>query len=143
MKHKTLTNWLLINSILIFAVGVYMTFFKDTTIYVFKPLVETVFWPDAVVNNIGTQHFRSFIYSLCGVIMVVWGLLMFSVVKNAVAKNEKWAIDALLVSVLVWFPIDEFFSIKYEVWYNAIFNTPLFLSLIIPLALLRYQLKNK
>lgn len=143
MKHKTLINWLSINSLLIFVVGIYMAFFKDTSVYVFKPLVETVFWPDAVISDTGTQHFRSFIYSLCGSIMILWGILMYFVVKNAVAKNEKWAIDALLISTLAWFPIDEFFSIKYEVWYNAIFNTPLFLSLIIPLVILRYQLKNK
>jgi hypothetical protein len=139
MKQKTLTNWLLIDSILIVAVGLYMTFLKDSSLFIFKPLVDSYFWPDAIVTDTGTQVFRSFIYSLCGIVMTIWGVIMYFVVKNAVAKNEKWAINALLMAVLVWFPIDEFFSSYYGVWVNAIFNIPFFLTLIIPLAILRIQ----
>ena len=143
MKQKSLINWLVIDSILIMVVGLYMAFLKDSPLFVFKPLVDPYFWPDGIVSDLGTATFRSFIYSLCGVVMLVWGIIMFYVVKNAVAKLEAWAVNALIVSTCVWFPIDEFFSVQCGVWVNAIFNIPFFLILIIPLVLLEIQIKKK
>jgi hypothetical protein len=143
MKQKTLINWLVIDSILIMVVGIYMAFLKDSPLFVFKPLIDPYFWPDGIITDPGTAVFRSFIYSLCGVVMLVWGIIMYYIVKNAVAKHEIWAVNALIVSTCVWFPIDEFFSVKYSVWVNAIFNIPFFLILIIPLVLLKIQIKNK
>lgn len=47
-------------------------------------------------------------------------------------KKEKWAWNCLVVGLLVWFVLDTSISLNYKVYFNAVFNTALLISAILP-----------
>jgi len=129
-------KWLLFDSFIIIAVGVYIAFLKNTPLFIlFDAPIDLVFWGNGIIDT-GTVLFKGFIYSLLGVLMIVWGIQLFFIIKFALRKKEKWAWFCIFISVIVWFPIDETFSIYYGVYFNAIFNIPFLLLLLIPLILI-------
>lgn len=141
-KFKFQYNWLIINSILIIAIGLYIALLKSTSLFLFDDLLNHYFWDKNYDFPEGTIRFGNFLYSLMGAVMTVWGIIMYKLTKHAIKNKEKWAWDAILISILVWFPIDEFFSIYYKVYFNAIFNIIFLATLIIPLIGIKKYLTN-
>ncbi len=128
-------RWLLIDSFIIVTVGIYIAFLKDTPLFIlFNAPIDPVFWKNGIIDNPAVL-FKGFIYSILGAVMIVWGIQFFFILKFAFARQQKWAWYCILVSLIVWFPIDEFFSIYYGVYFNAIFNILFLLLLLIPLLL--------
>ncbi len=126
-------KYLLIISYVILVIGVYVAFFKTTILYKpFNLLIDPVFWPDGIQNE-GTILYKYFVYSLMGVCMMVWGIFLYQIIKNAYDSHKKWVWKTILITTVVWFLIDESFSIIYKVYYNAIFNVILFIAIIIPI----------
>jgi hypothetical protein len=85
----------------------------------------------------GSALFKSFAMSLLGALMAMWGILLFGIIRHAFANGELWAWNSILYSTISWFVIDEFFSIYYQVFANAIGNIPLLFLLIFPLVATR------
>jgi len=134
-KFNFYYNWLLIDCYLVIFVGLFMAFMKSTPLFIFDKILNPYFWNDGIVNDAGTLVFQKFTYSLLGACMAVWGVLMLFILKNSFIKKERWARNSILFSLLVWFPIDEFFSFYYGVYFNAIFNIPFLLLILVPLVL--------
>ena len=132
-------KWLLFDCYMVIFVGLFIAFMKATPLFIFDKLMNPYFWEAGKSIDTGTLEFQKFTYSLLGACMSVWGILMLFIMKNSFIKRERWARNSLLFSLLVWFPIDEFFSIYYGVYFNAIFNIPFLLMLLIPLLLTRKE----
>ena len=132
----------LITAGLFVVMGIYMALCKDTILFApFASLIHPVFWKDALPDT-GTIAFRSFMYSLAGAMMTVWGIQMGAIAQFALRKKEKWAWIALAVSCAVWFLIDESFSAYYGVWMNVIGNLSVLILQVVPLYLTRESLKG-
>jgi hypothetical protein len=136
------TRWLSIISIFITLAGIIMAFLKDSILLnVLNSLFNPIFWPSNSVDA-GSILFKDFVISLLGALMAMWGVLLFGIVRNAFRKKQLWAWNTILFSTLMWFCIDEFFSVYYNVWVNAFGNILLFVLLIFPLAMTRNQMKR-
>lgn len=132
-------KWLLFDSVLTIATGLYIALLKDTPLFVFDEFLNTYFWTNTESITQGTQTFMNFCYSLMGVSMACWGVLMYFIVKHPFAKREKWAFQSIVTSIFLWFLIDESFSIYYGVYFNALFNLPFLMMFAIPLFLIRNE----
>jgi hypothetical protein len=142
MKNfKFYYNWLIAVMVAMIATGIYMAFFNQSEFFIFRYIVNTPFWGIGKEPDIAALHFQGFIYGLTGAVMIAWCSLMLMVIKHAFKKQQLWAWQAILVSVLAWFQIDEIVSIYYKVYLNAIFNLLLLLLIIIPLMLSRKYFK--
>ncbi|MBN1524261.1 MAG: hypothetical protein JW904_07265 [Spirochaetales bacterium] len=132
-KTKFFSNWLVITSIIIMVMGLYMALCNTTPLFApMNAITDPVFWPNGIQDS-GTISFKSMIFSLAGAMLTVWGIYLFFISHFAFRKGEQWAWVSILTATVVWFAIDETFSVYYLIYGNAIGNIPLFLMLIIPL----------
>lgn len=103
------------------------------------PLMQ-VFWtpfigsasPDPV-----TRDMLDLVLGILGAIMASWAALMLSITWHPLRRGEPWAWTALFVGVVIWFLIDEFTSVRFAVWANAIGNVVLLVWFLVPLFVLR------
>lgn len=141
-KVEFYTRWLSVLSIIISIAGFAMAFLKDSILLeILNSLFNPIFWPKNTMDE-GTIQFKYFTISLLGALMAMWGAMLFGIVRNAFRKNELWAWNTILISTLIWFSIDEFFSIYCRFWANALGNLVLFIALVFPLIMTR-KLMNK
>lgn len=142
MKNfKFLTSWLIADACFVTLTGAFICFFNSSSFFIFNPLINPAFWADGVIPDSGSKDFMEFSYNLLGVIMMVWGILLLFILKNSFSKKEKWAWNSIFVSLMVWFPVDEFFSLYHKVYYNAIGNLFFLAIFIIPLLLIKSSFK--
>lgn len=142
-KFNLYKKWLIIDSVLLIFVGLYITFLKETRLFLFDDFINRYFWDEQEIPLEGSIRFLNFLYSLFGVVMIIWGIMMYFLVRHPFSKKEKWAWNVLMISILVWFPIDEFYSLFYGVYFNSIFNIPFLLMILIPLLLSRRAFTSK
>ena len=142
MKNfKRLTNWLIIDAYIVILVGAFICFFNSSSFFVFNTLINPSFWPNGVIPDAGTKAFMMFNYNLLGVMMMVWGVFILFILKNSFVKREKWAWNSIFFTLILWFPIDEFFSIYHRVYNNAIGNLFFLAIFLIPLLATKKQME--
>lgn len=118
--------------------GLIMALFYQTPL--FRPLesgISSVFWPSPVEITPAIKAYSAFLIGLLGSLMAAWGTSMAFVIHYAFKKQERWAWNCLLASLLAWFLIDESFSIAGGVIINAVFNLVFLAALLIPLLFTR------
>ena len=72
-------------------------------------------------------------------------LLLFIILMISVfgyKQGEKWIWNSLFIGILIWFVIDQGFSIAFGVYMNAINNCILFILLITPVIFFRKYFYN-
>ena len=144
MKHfETYKKWLIIDSIIIMLIGIYVAFFKETKLFIFDNFLDQYFWSGNDMPLNGSINYLSFIYSIMGAVMLLWGILMYYIVKIPFGKKELWSWKALTICIIVWFAIDEFFSLHYGAVFNAAFNIPFLIIIITPLLLSKKAFNEK
>lgn len=132
-RTEFFTKWLAVASGVVIAVGLYIALLKTTPLFApFDAMIDPVFWPAGEIGEAALQ-FKYFIFSLLGVFMAGWGIQLLFITLFAFRKRQRWAWWSIMVSVVLWFGIDEFFSLYYGVYHNALLNIPFFLMLMIPL----------
>jgi hypothetical protein len=130
-------RWLLLVGVIMALFGIGLAVFKNTLLsFLVNDLFSHTFWPNTITDE-GTARFKDLILSLCGAMMATWGILLFGIINNAFKKRELWAWNTVFISTCVWFTIDEFFSVYYHVWLNAVGNIPFLIMLIVPLVMTR------
>lgn len=137
ISFKKLYYWLLIDSIIVILCGAFICFFNSTSIFIFNDLINHYFWPDGIIPNVGTEKFMYFNYNLLGLLMIIWGMFILFILRNSFLKKEKWAWQSIFYTFVMWFLIDEFFSLYHGVYFNALFNLIFLGVFIIPLLLSR------
>lgn len=126
-------KWLLYLTLLIVVFGLLMTLLSQSA--VFEPMnrqINDTFWQTTPVSG-ATIQFQQWIYGVLGATMTGWGILMYFVVKNPFKNREKWAWNALLVAIVIWYCVDTSISIYSKVYFNAVFNTVLLILTLFPL----------
>lgn len=94
--------------------------------------LDRPFWPDGPDD--AARRFQTFVYGVTFATMAGWGVLGAFVAANPLADREAWAWWALVVSVVVWYPLDTGRSLRHGVRVNAVGNTILLGLVAIPLA---------
>lgn len=73
------------------------------------------------------------IYGVLGAVLVGWMLLMLAVVRGPLRRRERWAWNAVSLSMTVWFLADTTFSLAIGFATHALFNIGFAVAVAIPL----------
>jgi hypothetical protein len=65
------------------------------------------------------------------------------VTRNAFARRERWARNAIVASLVVWFPLDTIASAAAGVWVNVWFNVAALMALTPPLVATRAAFRGE
>lgn len=141
-KFRLSVLWLKIVSILFAVFGAILALLNQTVIFnvAFNHQINPVFWTDSELTT-ETIFFQRWIYGLLGATCLMVGILIFFIVKNSFARNEKWAWNCLFIGLIAWFIIDTPISIYFRVYFNVVFNIVLFLAVLLPLILTKKEFK--
>lgn len=83
---------------------------------------------------VGAASLRRWLYAVEGSTLVALGVLGLAVARTAFRRRERWARNALAVSVGLWFPLDTAVSLAHGVVENALLNVAIALMLLLPVA---------
>lgn len=126
--------WLFVVAVVIAVFGVLMAFLNQTAVFeVFNREINFVFWPTGEVGR-EVPEFQSWVYGVWGATVAGMGIFAAYVAHYPFARKEKWARQCLAVGTVVWFVLDTSISLAFGVVFNALFNTVIFLLIVVPLA---------
>ncbi|MFC1718730.1 hypothetical protein ACFL6S_34075 [Candidatus Poribacteria bacterium] len=136
-KFSFWLRWLLVVGVTICIFGIIMAFLSGTVL--FKPLnsqINPVFWDTKDVDG-AVKGYQQWIMGVLGATMTSWGIFVLFIVHYPFRNKEKWSWNCLIAGLLVWFFIDNSISLYFRVYFNAIFNTILFVLVMLPLVFTR------
>lgn len=123
--------------------GLSLALFNQTSFFdlLFNNNINPVFWGDMKVSS-EVIHFQQWVYGVMGATCAGWGVIIYFIVNNAFKKKEIWAWNSILVGIIMWFIFDESISLYFKVYFNAIFNLALIISIFLPLIFTRCYFRN-
>jgi hypothetical protein len=131
---KFWTVWLMVAAFTMSAFGVLMFLFVGTPLLGgLTQQIDQAFWSAGPVAA-GLLQYQRWVYGVWGATVTGFGVLAALVGGNAIARQERWARDALGVALLVWYLMDTIVSLTFRVWVNAAINTVVFALFALPLA---------
>ena len=133
-------RWLFIVGLLISVFGIMMAFFTGTVLFeLFDNQINPVFWGTNEIAE-ATKSFQRWSYGVTGSAMASWGIFVAFIAHYPLRRKERWAWNCLLVGLLVWFLVDTFITLKFQVYFNAIFNVGLLALVLLPLIFTRMEM---
>lgn len=130
-------RWLLVISSVIVIFGIFMAVFNQSPIFdLFNQQIDPVFWGDDSTPGAYAQ-FQGWVYGVLGSTMAGWGLMLSFLVQNPFQRREKWAWNAIAISLGFWYLLDTAISLYFGVNFNALFNTLLLIMVLIPMTFSR------
>jgi hypothetical protein len=130
-------RWLLVAADLLILFGIVMTFLNNTVLFsLFNTQINPIFWGTAEMPTAAAQ-FQGWIYGVAGAILIGWGIFMAFIAYYPFKQREKWAWNCILTGMLVWYLIDTFISLQFNVVFNAISNTVFLIIFLLPLIFTR------
>ncbi len=130
-------RWLFVIALVVSVFGAVLAFFGGTALFEpFDRQINPVFWGPADIGA-ETRAFQQWNYGVVGAALASWGVLVAFLAHYPFRNKEIWAWNGLFVGLLLWFVIDTSASLKFGVYFNALFNTGLLVLLLLPLALTR------
>jgi hypothetical protein len=130
-------RWLLILGVIIVVFGVALAFLYSTPLFdIFRTQIDPAFWAAGELTG-GTVPFQQWVYAVLGATMAGWGVCIAFIAAVPFKRREKWAWNCLALAVSLWFVIDTFLSWRFGAMFNVVFNTLIFLAVLVPLLLSR------
>jgi len=96
------------------------------------------FWNSSTVPNQVAPYHR-WIFAVLGSTMAAWSFLAGCLVLIPFREKKRWAFVALSLSLLLWFPVDTWFSVSLSVWPNVLVNVVAMAGMGLPLWLMRRE----
>lgn len=142
-KFSMWVVWLNIVCIIFVLFGLSLALFNQTSFFnfLFNNNINPVFWGDMELSS-EILHFQQWVYGVMGATCAGWGIIIYFIVNNAFKKKEIWAWNSILVGIIMWFVFDESISLYFKVYFNAIFNVALIISIFLPLIFTRRYFRN-
>ena len=132
-------RWLFVFSLIVVVFGLGMALLNRTPLFaVFDSQVNPVFW-GANPLPIGVSSFQGWAYGVLGATMAGWGVFLALIARYPFRNRERWAWDALLMGLSLWYLTDTGLSLYFGVVFNAIFNTAIFVLAMLPLLFTRQE----
>jgi hypothetical protein len=130
-------RWLMGVGVIIVAFGLFMAFFNQTPVFnLFNRQVNPVFWGTGMAP-VEAGRFQNWAYGVLGATMAGWGVFFLFLAGQAFRRRERWAWNAILAGVLLWFVVDEYISVASGVYFNAAFNLVIVVLIGLPLIFTR------
>ena len=135
-------RWLLVVSWIIVLFGLAMALLNTTPIFdLMNDRINPVFWRGGPVPYTSALFVR-WIYGVLGATVAGWGVFMVFIARFPFYRQERWARDAILVGVLLWYVVDTSISLYFKVAFNAALNTTLFIMAMVPVVMTRQAFKD-
>ena len=132
-------RWLFVFSLIITIFGLGVALFSRTPLFVVvDSLINPNFWK-ANPLPIGVYEFQGWIYGVLGATMAGWGVFLAFIARHPFQARERWAWNAILFGLSLWFVTDTSISLYFGVAANAIGNIGFFLLGILPLIFTRRE----
>lgn len=131
-------HWMLAISVIFVAFALMLAFLYDTAL--FKPMDDQItpaFWSSHHEITPAMHDYQRWVLGVSGAVMASWGVLLAFILRCPFKQKEPWAWNSVAGALLVWFVVDESFSLYFEVYFNAILNLGLLLAVGLPLILTR------
>ena len=131
-------KWLVIVSAVMIILGLIIAFLNQTSLfnYFFNEQINSAFWHNNKLSP-DLLSFQSWIYSVLGATLIGWGVFLLFITFYAFKGKQKWSWNCILLGICSWYAVDTTISISFEVYFNAVFNTILFLAVGTPLLFTR------
>jgi hypothetical protein len=134
-------KWLFGVGIAIAVFGVLITLTSGTALFnLFNQQINPAFWGSNPVEA-SASVFQQWVYGILGATLAGWGIFVIFIAQYPFLKKEKWSWNCLVAGLLTWFILDTFLSLTYRVYFNAIFNTVIFILAMLPVVLTRKEFK--
>ena len=119
--------------------GVLMALFSGTSLFdLFNRQIDPAFWGANAVGDAARQ-FQHWLYGVWGATIAGWGIILTYIAHYPFTKRERWAQNALVFGLAVWFVLDTSLSLQYKVYFNAAFNMVLLILVGLPILLTRNE----
>ena len=128
-------KWLLFVGIYLVFFGLFLTFFSQSGLmnFLFNQHIDPTFWTTSELPD-NAFKFQGWIYGVLGAVVAGWGTLIAFWAHYPFKTLERWAWNGLALGTVIWYIPDTAISAMYGVTFNVVFNTLLFLILVLPLA---------
>jgi hypothetical protein len=125
-------KWLLGVGVVIAVFGAAMTLLSATPLFdLFNRQIDPAFWGSNPVGE-SAKGFQQWIYGVWGATIAGWGIFVAFMARYPFRNKERWVWNCLVTGMLVWFVLDTSLSIYYKVYFNAAFNTVLWILAMLP-----------
>ena len=132
-------RWLFVFSLVVVIFGLGMATLNRTPLFaIFDSQVNPVFWGTGPLPP-GVDPFQGWAYGVLGATMAGWGVFLAFMAHYPFRQRERWAWNALLLGLSLWYLTDTAISLYFGVVFNALFNTAIFILAILPLFFTRQE----
>jgi hypothetical protein len=132
-------RWLFVFSLIVVLFGLGMALLNRTSLFaIFDSQVNPAFWR-ANLLPAGVSSFQGWSYGVLGATMAGWGVFLAFIVRYPFQNRERWSWNALLIGLSLWYVTDTAISLHFDVVFNALFNTVIFILAALPLFFTRQE----
>ena len=103
--------------------------------------ITGVFWKDSSMSE-SAESFYKYMFGEYSSVFIPFGFIILMISVFGYKQGEKWIWNSLFIGILIWFVIDQGFSIAFGAYMNAINNCILFILLITPVIFSRKYFYN-
>ncbi len=136
-------RWLFTFSLVVVIFGMGMALLNRTPLFAFfDSQVNPAFW-EANPLPPGANGFIGWIYGVLGATMAGWGVVLVFIAGVPFRSRERWAWNAIVLGLSLWYLTDTAISLYFGVVFNAIFNTVIFVLAVLPLLFTRREFQKK
>lgn len=130
-------KWLLGLGIVMVIFGLGLAFLSGTPVFsIFNQNIDPVFWGGTPLPS-SAFTFQRWIYAVLGATLAGWGVCVAFMAQFPFRWRERWAWNALACAILLWFSVDTVYSLVFQVYFNAAFNSLLLIAALLPLGFTR------
>ena len=126
-------KWLFGFGIYLVFFGLILTFFSQSTLmnYVFNNQIDPTFWGAELPES--AKKFQAWIYGVLGAVICGWGIFLSFIAHYPFKAKESWSWYCIGIGFVVWFVVDTFITIYYQVGFNIIVNITFLIFILLPL----------
>lgn len=132
-KSRIWDGWLLAVAVAMAAFGVFMAAFNRSAAFDgFNRQINPAFWEHTIDGS--AERFQAWAYGVWGATVAGFGVMAAFIARNPYRARKRWARNAILTAVGLWFILDTGLSAWHDVWFNVGFNLVVLIAIAIPLA---------
>jgi hypothetical protein len=132
-------RWLVAVGMLISLFGMAMALLSATPLFdVFNRQIDPAFWGTGAAGE-PAARFQQWVYGVWGATIAGWGIFVTCIARHPFRKRERWAWNCVVSGLVLWFVLDTSLSCLYKVYFNAAFNTALFVLAMLPVMFTRRE----
>ena len=143
-KYKIFIKWLQTISVILCLFGISLAFFGKSPFFFWLFFGQP--YPTFFESSTFTEQvilLGAWNGAMAGSAYTFTGILMFFIFTFSFLKREKWAFSAILTGLIIWYSLNTGFTIIYKVYFKIIIDTIFFLSVMIPIIIIRKGFKEK